>query len=233
MQGVRESAVHKRQGHKRLTSIDKKPSCFPRNRRDAYEASLTRRLAKRCLNILPKIFHGFICLLAQSAIMNLEARLIREPLFPQHTSFTSFLLILRRRVRGGWNLISWVNAGEAAVFYCWWEVEVCVRGRWWGGTLAVQGYRCSKESCQHKHDKLCLSRLLTECWSGAIVAAVENPSGEAALQHWATSPTAPLPLHLDKAGDLTRDESSRSIFNHRSWQIANRRWMRHWWLNEN
>lgn len=159
----------------------------------------------------------------------------QEPLFPRRTSFTAslfqlrFLLILWRRIRGGWNLISWVHAGEAAVFYCWWRCgrEQGGLGRGVGGRLAVQGYRCSKESRQHKHDKLCLSRLLTECWSGAIVAAVENPPGETALQHRPRVPPRRSRFVRTKR-DLTRDKSSQSIFNHRRRRSANRRWRRHW-----
>lgn len=50
-----------------------------------------------------------------------------------------------------------------------------------GGRHAVQDYRCSsvsKKSRQHKHDKLWLSRFLTESWNCVIVAGVKNLSGE-------------------------------------------------------
>lgn len=228
MQGVRAAAVHERRGHKRLTSEDRKPSCFFRNRRDVYGASLTPRLEKRCLNVLPQDLsrlylpvstvshYEFRGAAHPRACQDILARTHARAAFPATHQFhrflfqLRFLLILRRRIRGGWNLISWVHAGEAAVFHCWWRCGSEGEG------LAVQGYRCSKESRQHKHDELCLTRLLTECWSGAIVAAVENPSGETALQHRPRVPPCRYPLHLDKA-DLTRDGSSPSIFNHRRW----------------
>lgn len=76
---VKAPAVHEWRGHKRPTSEDRKPSCFFGDRWEVHGASLTRRHEERFSNVLPKIFHGPICLLAQSAIMNLEARLIPEP----------------------------------------------------------------------------------------------------------------------------------------------------------
>lgn len=121
--------------------------------------------------------------------MNLAARCIWKPAkifsriwdsrFSQHLSYTSSLSIpfsfdspeahQRRSLLE--NLISWVDAREATVLL----------GGGEGGRHAVQDYLCSsvsKKSRQHKHDKLWLSRFLTECWNCVIVAAVKNLSGE-------------------------------------------------------
>lgn len=168
--------MHEWRGHKRPTE-DRKPSCFFGDRWEVHGASLTWRHEKRFSNVLPKIFHGFICLLAQSAIMNLEARLIREPArifsharksrfsheapvsllpFSAALSFDSPEAHQRTFFAVEFNFLSPCWGSDCALLLVGFGG---VEGR----EPAVQGYRCSKESRQHKHDKLCLSRLLTEC----------------------------------------------------------------------
>lgn len=62
------------------------------------------------------------------------------------------------------NLISWLNARK---WLC------SIRGSTLFRTIAVVGW--ARNLRQHKHDKLCLPRFLTECWNCVIVTAVKIP----------------------------------------------------------